>query len=86
MSGKESEVKKAKPGLYKTTVVVEVLHEVPIEWDNLEDLHALITDGYCSGHYGLGDTELLTMEETMAELAKHNTDPEFFGLNGAADE
>lgn len=40
---------------YKTTVTVEVLHEEPLNFDTLEDLHYAITYGDCSGEFEVTD-------------------------------
>lgn len=72
---------KTNQRLLKTTVVVEMLHAGPIQWDNLVDLHDLTTSGDCSGYYGAGDTEELSEKIFRSECAKHATDPSFFGLD-----
>ena len=77
---------KTKPRLFKTTVVVEVLHDDPIHWDTLADLHELIESGDCSGYYGTGDTEELDEKSFRSECTKHATDPEFFGLDEETDD
>lgn len=70
----------AKSTLLQTRVVVEILHDGPIDWDNLGDLHEMGTSGDISLHYGVGDTVALPQREFIARCEIHGTDPGFFGL------
>jgi hypothetical protein len=65
---------------YKTKVVVEVLHEGPIEFDNLRELQALIDDD-CSGKYVIHSAEPLTGKQMAEEAIAQGSDPEFFQID-----
>ena len=65
---------------YKTKVVVEILHEGPIEFDNLGNINDMITNGDCSGAMTVEASELLTGKQMADEAIKQHSSPEFFGL------
>jgi hypothetical protein len=67
---------------YKTTIVVEVLSEEPIDPSSLADIHDGITVGEWSGDWKIQATKPLSSEQMAQELIKQGTDPEFFGLIG----
>ena len=71
----------AKRTFYKTTVTVEVLHEEPLNFETLADLHYTITDGDCSGKYEVTDFVAMDGKSMAKELQKQGSDPEFFQLD-----
>lgn len=80
----------SKRKFFKQIIQVEVLSEdVPLEWDNLADVHDAITTGTCSGKVTEQSKETVD-GPTMAKLLEAQaSDPAFFNLteNGEdADE
>lgn len=71
----------SKRTFYKTTVTVEVLHEEPLDFDNLEDLHYMITDGECSGKFEVTDFVAMNGKNMAKALQEQGSDPEFFQLD-----
>ena len=70
---------------YRTIIKVEVLHEDPrvlAKLEGLDEVHALITDGPCSGFWNVtrGPTEMNGLQ-TARLLLKQGSDPEFFSLD-----
>lgn len=71
----------SKRAFYKTTVTVEVLHEEPLNFDTLEDLHYAITDGDCSGKFEVTGFVAMDGKSMAKALQKQGSDPEFFQLD-----
>lgn len=67
---------------YKTTIVVEVLSEQPIDPCSLADIHDGITVGEWSGNWKIENVKPISGEQMAKELIKQGSDPEFFGLVG----
>lgn len=66
---------------YKTTFILEVLSEdVPPEWDNLNDIYYLISQGHCSGKIISDESKEITAKEVAEALIAQGSDPEFFRL------
>jgi hypothetical protein len=65
--------------LVKTVVQVVVLSEGDVDFDDLSELHDLITIGGCSGNWAVTATIDLTREEMAASLEEQGSDPDFFG-------
>jgi hypothetical protein len=60
-----------KAKYYKTVVQVVVLSEgEPVEFEHLGDLHYLIDQGPCVGHYSKGVSNQITERQMEEELAK----------------
>jgi hypothetical protein len=70
-----------KQKFYKTLVTVEVLHEGPIEFDDLKELSNMINSGDCSGQFKVMAAEPLTPKQMAEECLKQQSDPEFFDLD-----
>ena len=64
--------------LYKTIIQVEVLSDVPFEWDTLKSVDYAINEGGCSGLVEEIGTERLNRAQAIKECEKHDTDPGFF--------
>jgi hypothetical protein len=69
-----------KRNFQKTRVLVEVLHEGPLAFQSLADLHDLITDGDASGNYTVKSVDL-NPKKMADEAIKQGSDPEFFGID-----
>ena len=70
-----------KKRFYKTTYLVTVLSEdTPATGLDLEEIHAAITTGDCSGVSTEHDTEELAAEAMAAALEEQGSDPEYFGI------
>ena len=66
--------------LRRTTIVVEILHEGPLEWDDLAGVHNVITYGDCSGKVWEEKPERLSDDTFIAACEDQGSDPAFFGL------
>ena len=62
---------------YKTVVTVEVLTDVPFEWNGLANLAYETMEGGASAWVDYS-SEKITKETLVVECAKHATDPGFF--------
>lgn len=71
---------KAPRVFFKTTVVVEVLSEEPVEFDTLGELGAMISTGDCSGKYAVTKQERLNGRKAAKALISQGSDPGFFRL------
>lgn len=70
---------------WKTTIIVEVLSEdVPLEFDDLEEVHNAISSGACSGQY-TSTSEELTGKQCADALTAQGSDPGFFQLDDNGD-
>lgn len=81
---KPIEVSKRK--FYKTRIVVDVLSEDPLEWDNLNDINYLIVQGDCSGHVEEHGCKVLNGRQAARELMKQGSDPGFFRLTEKGED
>lgn len=64
---------------FKTIVTVEVLSEdVPVEFDNLQELHYMITSGDDSGVIKSCIHKKITGKQAAQALIKQGSDPGFF--------
>lgn len=71
-----------KKKLYKTVIQIEVLSEEPYEGNVLDDIYYDITEGHCSGILvDIARSQLLEVEDSVKEVKKHGTSPEFFGMD-----
>ena len=66
---------------YKTTIMVEVLSEEPVDFDNLAAVDLAITDGDCSGKWEVSKVEELDKHEAATALMAHGSDPSFFQID-----
>jgi len=77
---KDEEMSKRK--FYKSTFVVEVLSEEPLDGtQSLAALSAMTTDGDCSGKHNMTKQETLNAKQAAEELRKQGSDPEFFQID-----
>ena len=67
-----------KTGLFRTTIVVEVLHEGKYHWDSLYGVAYDIADGECSGKAWTEKVEELSQEDFKVACIGQGSDPEFF--------
>ena len=66
---------------YRTVVEIEILSEEPYSNENLSQIAYDITEGDCSGAYGVVNSETVD-GKTMAEmLLNQGSDPGFFMLD-----
>lgn len=66
---------------FKTTVQVEILSENPLQFENLNDLNYLITEGDCSGRFFISKVNEISGKDLVKECSSHQSDPEFFGVD-----
>ena len=76
----------SKRKFWKTEVHIEVLSEIPFEWDSLEDIQYAITEGDCSSRVLQGRVKKLDATQAVTELLKQGSSPEFFGLTEKGEE
>lgn len=72
--------------LYRTIVQVEVLSRGPLEFEDLADLHEMITDGHFSGEYEVKSSEVVGRAEMRKLLEAQRSDPDFFDELDEDDE
>lgn len=74
--------KSPKRKFYKTVVKVEVLTEdQPAEFETLEDLSYMITEGEASGKYEVTSSRGISARKCAEALIAQGSDPEFFQLD-----
>jgi hypothetical protein len=61
---------------YRSVVTVEVLSDEPLDFEDLLDLHYLVTDGPCSGDWHI-ETEEVSREKMRVLLENQRSDPAF---------
>jgi len=67
---------------FKQVIQIEILSEdVPLEWDNLENIDFAITSGDSSGKITEISSDQVTPQEMAKLLQEQHSDPEFFGLD-----
>lgn len=72
---------------FRQVIQVEVLSEdVPLEWDNLRDIHDAITTGDSSGIMTEVENEIVDGPTMAKLLVKQGSDPGFFRLDGEGRE
>ena len=76
-----------KRKFFKTTVLVEILSEdFPAEFDSLEDIHNLISEGDCSGCYEITAVSKLDGKMAAQELQKQGSEPGFFQIDDEGND
>lgn len=70
---------------YKARIVVEIISDRQVDFDNLADVEYEITVGHSSGQWSIGPWKELTREQARKGLEKQGTDPSFL-LEGENDE
>ena len=75
-----------KRQFYKTTIMVEVLSEKPVDFENLSAVDLEITEGDCSGKWEVTKTEELTGEQAVKALLEQGSDPSFFRLTDKGED
>jgi len=71
----------SKRKFYQTKIVVTVLSEEPLEWDDLHDVDYAITDGGCSGDTQECAHKVLTAKQVVKALQAQGSEPGFFQLD-----
>jgi hypothetical protein len=75
-----------KRKFYKTRIIVEVLSEEPVNFDDLSQVHYAITNGDCSGRWEETDIKELNGKEAVMELGIQGSSPEWFGLTDDGED
>ena len=74
-----------KRRFYRSIIQVEIVHEDPralAKLEGLDEVHALITDGPCSGIWNVTKGPIEMNGRQMAKLLlEEGSDPEFFSLD-----
>lgn len=77
----------SKRKFFRTVVNVVVLSEdVPVEFDNLVELHHAISDGSCSGRFMVESQTRVGARRMAALLRSQGSDPEFFQINDKGED
>lgn len=76
---------KAKRVFFKTTIVVELLSEVPVRLNSLGEL-CIIKTGDCSERQEIVKQERLNGQQAAEALLAHRVAPDFFRLTEAGKD
>ena len=72
--------RQSKRTFHKTTIEVEILSEDPVDFSNLAEVHAAITDGECSGCFTVTGRKAITAKQAAKALLLQGSEPEFFRI------
>jgi len=75
-----------KRKFYRTRIIVEVLSEEPVDFDNLNQVHYAITEGDCSGRWEETEVKELNGKEAAVALEIQGSEPGFFGLTDDGED
>ena len=76
----------SKRKFYRTLIEVEVLSEEAVDFGDLAAVHYAITDGDCSGQWGITKSEPVSGPKMAKLLKKQGSDPEFFQLDDHGED
>lgn len=70
-----------KSSFYRAKVVIEVVADRPIDFENLSDLSQKITEGDWVGNYKIEEHESISKREAAEIITRLDSDPEFLGID-----